>query len=89
MTVRNRFKEKSKNHTGRAPFWLHGKAMPRGPVIDEKAMMIFQPDILIDAQFQTSQRRRFHLEPERVLMLAAQPVGRGCARGLLVPSGLQ
>ena len=32
--------------------------------------MIFQPDILIDAQFQSSQRRRFHLDPERVLMLA-------------------
>lgn len=33
-------------------------------------MMIFQPDILIDAQFQSSQRRHFHLDPERVLMLA-------------------
>jgi hypothetical protein len=33
-------------------------------------MMIFQPDILIDAQFQASHRRRFHLDPEKVLMLA-------------------
>jgi hypothetical protein len=33
-------------------------------------MMIFQPDILIDAQFESAHRRRFHLGPERVLMLA-------------------
>jgi hypothetical protein len=39
-------------------------------MIEEKAMMIFQPDILIDAQFQASHRRRFHLDPEKVLMLA-------------------
>ena len=39
-------------------------------MIDEKAMMIFQPDVLIDAQFQSTQRSRFHLDPERVLMLA-------------------
>jgi hypothetical protein len=42
----------------------------RNPMIDEKAMMIFQPDVLIDAQFQSTQRSRFHLDPERVLMLA-------------------
>ncbi|MGH7853420.1 MAG: hypothetical protein ACREP3_08250 [Candidatus Binatia bacterium] len=39
-------------------------------MIEEKAMMIFQPDILIEAQFQSSHQRRFHLDPERVLMLA-------------------
>ena len=33
-------------------------------------MAIFQPDILIGAQYETTQCRRFHLEPERVLMLA-------------------
>jgi hypothetical protein len=31
---------------------------------------LFQPDILISFQHQATQRRRFHLEPERVLMLA-------------------
>ena len=41
-------------------------------------MMIFQPDILIDAQFQASQRRRFHLDPERVLMLAVLQDAIGC-----------
>jgi len=57
------------DRNGRTPFWVQ-KAPQRSPVIEEKAMMIFQPDILIDAQFQASHRRRFHLEPERVLMLA-------------------
>ena len=41
-------------------------------------MMIFQPDILIDAQFQATQRRRFQLEPERVLMLAVLQDAVGC-----------
>jgi hypothetical protein len=31
---------------------------------------LFQPDILIPSQFQDTYRRRFNLEPERVLMLA-------------------
>jgi hypothetical protein len=53
----------------RVPFWTKSTP-PQSPLVDEKAMMIFQPDILIDAQFQLTQRRRFHLEPERVLMLA-------------------
>jgi hypothetical protein len=78
MAVRNILKEKSQNPHGRAPFWLQGKTVPRGPLIEEKAMMIFQPDILIDAQFQASQRRRFHLEPERVLMLAVLQDAIGC-----------
>ncbi len=39
-------------------------------MIEEKAMMIFQPDILIEAQFQSSHRSRIHLDPERVLMFA-------------------
>ena len=63
---------------GRTPFWLQEKATPRGPLIEEKAMMIFQPDILIDTQFQATQRRRFHLEPERVLMLAVLQDAVGC-----------
>jgi hypothetical protein len=31
---------------------------------------LFQPDILSSFQYQATQRRRFHLEPEKVLMLA-------------------
>jgi hypothetical protein len=69
MIVKKPTRAQRSNQHGRAPFWVQG--MPqRNPMIEEKAMMIFQPDILIDAQFQASHRRRFHLEPERVLMLA-------------------
>ena len=31
---------------------------------------LFQPDILIQSQYQATHQRRFHQEPERVLMLA-------------------
>ncbi|HEU5463827.1 MAG TPA: hypothetical protein VFV82_06830 [Candidatus Binatia bacterium] len=56
-------------HSGRVPFWASGTS-PQSFAVDDKAMAIFQPDILIGAQYETTQRRRFHLEPERVLMLA-------------------
>jgi hypothetical protein len=69
MIVKKRTKAQRPNQHGRAPFWVQGSPQ-RSPMIEEKAMMIFQPDILIDAQFQSSHRRRFHLDPERVLMLA-------------------
>ena len=75
---RKRVKSKPVHHRGRAPFWLQDGVAQRGPMIEEKAMMIFQPDILIDAQFQASHRRRFHLEPERVLMLAVLQDAVGC-----------
>jgi hypothetical protein len=56
-------------HSGRVPFWASGTS-PQSPAVDDKALTIFQPDILIGAQYETTQCRRFHLEPERVLMLA-------------------
>ena len=69
MIVQKRTRAQRPNQRGRSPFWVQ-EAPPRSPMIDEKAMMIFQPDILIEAQFQSSHQRRFHLDPERVLMLA-------------------
>jgi hypothetical protein len=69
MSVKKRPKAQSSAQRSRAPFWMNG-APQRTPMVEEKAMMIFQPDILIDAQFQSTQRRRFHLDSERVLMLA-------------------
>lgn len=78
MDLRKRVKAKPANQRGRAPFWLQERAPHRSPLVDERAMMIFQPDVLIDAQFQASQRRRFHLEPERVLMLAVLQDAVGC-----------
>jgi hypothetical protein len=69
MIVKKRTKAQRPDQRGRAPFWVQG-APQRNPMIEEKAMMIFQPDILVDAQFQSSHKRRFHLDPEKVLMLA-------------------
>jgi len=37
---------------------------------EEKALAVFQPDILIPTQFLATYQRRFHLDPERGLMLA-------------------
>jgi hypothetical protein len=70
MLVKKRLKAPGSNRPSRAPFWLQGEAPQRSAMVEEKAMMIFQPDILIDAQFQASHQRRFRLDPERVLMLA-------------------
>jgi hypothetical protein len=36
----------------------------------EKVLALFQPDILIREQFMATYTRRFHLEPERTLMLS-------------------
>jgi hypothetical protein len=69
MVVKKRAKSRRADRHGRTPFWVQG-APQRSPIIEERAMMIFQPDILIDSQFQASHKRRFHLDPERVLMLA-------------------
>ena len=67
--LRKKQPESLRPHSGRVPFWASGTS-PQSPAVDDKAMTIFQPDILIGAQYETTQRRRFHLEPERVLMLA-------------------
>ena len=57
------------NKGGRSPFWIRGTDQPRAPV-EERALLVFQPDILVEHQYQSTYRRRFHLDPERVLMLA-------------------
>jgi hypothetical protein len=69
MIGKKRVKTQVSSNGGRAPFWLTAPERSSIPVA-EKAMAVFQPDILIDAQFQSTYRRRFHLGPERVLMLA-------------------
>jgi hypothetical protein len=56
-------------HRGRAPFWVQD-LQPRSVAVEERVMTLFQPDILVGAQFNATYQRRFHLDPERVLMLA-------------------
>jgi hypothetical protein len=69
MIAKKRVKTQAFHNGGRTPFWLTGPERSSIPLA-EKAMAVFQPDILIDSQFQSTHRRRFHLDPERVLMLA-------------------
>jgi hypothetical protein len=69
MIAKKRVKTQTPTNGGRAPFWLTRPERSSIAVAD-KAMAVFQPDILIDAQFQSTYRRRFHLGPERLLMLA-------------------
>lgn len=68
MIVKKRVKA-NVSKEGRSPFWIKGLERPK-TAGDEKALAIFQPDILIESQYQSTYRRRFHLDPERVLMLA-------------------
>jgi hypothetical protein len=49
--------------------WVRGVSHSQSN-FDEKALAVFQPDILIGTQYLATYRRRFHLDPERVLMLA-------------------
>lgn len=52
MMAKKRFKAQASN-SHCVPFWL--KALERSSVpIAEKAMGVFQPDILIDAQYQSN-----------------------------------
>jgi len=38
--------------------------------MEEKALAIFQPDVLMESQYQSTQTRQLPMDPERVLMLA-------------------
>jgi hypothetical protein len=69
MVVKKRVKAPESVNGGKAPFWMNG-VEHRGAPMDEKALVIFQPDILIEPQYQATYRRRFHLGPEHGLMLA-------------------
>lgn len=69
MIAKKALKSRQSHQHGRLPFWLNGAGQPRAP-LEERALAVFQPDILVENQYQSTYRRRFHLEPERVLMLA-------------------
>jgi len=62
-------KPSSKQFHGRQPFWTKTVNPPRAPT-EDKAFTVFQPDVLIESQFQSTQTRQLPMEPERVLMLA-------------------
>jgi hypothetical protein len=49
--------------------WVRGVSQLHSN-FEEKALAVFQPDILVGTQYLATYRRKFHLDPERVLMLA-------------------
>jgi len=53
----------------RSQYWAAGIRQSQNS-FEEKALAVFQPDILIPMQYLSTYQRRFHLDPERVLMLA-------------------
>ena len=55
--------------TGRSAYWMSGMRRSDDPYM-EKVLALFQPDVLIRDQFVATYKRRFHLEPEKTLMLA-------------------
>ena len=62
-------KPNAKDNHQRQPFWTKAVNSPRMPM-EEKALAIFQPDVLIESQYQSTQTRQLPMDPERVLMLA-------------------
>jgi hypothetical protein len=54
---------------GLSPLWGTG-VNASSAAFDDMALRIFQPDTLIPEQFLATYRRKFHLNPERSLMLA-------------------
>lgn len=58
-----------KDKRERQPFWVKDNNAPKVQ-LDERAMAIFQPDVLIESQYLATQTRRAHLDAERVLMFA-------------------
>ena len=51
----------SKDNRDRQPFWVKDNNGPRMQ-LDERAMAIFQPDVLIESQYLATQTRRVHLD---------------------------
>jgi len=69
MTVKNQSQSQPLKSHGRSPFWVKSASQPYTP-FEEKALAVFQPDVLIPQQFRATYERKFHLDPERTLMLA-------------------
>ena len=65
MMAQKKSRNFSFNTPGRPSFAYDG-----GNAAFLKVESLFQPDILISPQYQATHRRRFHLQPERALMLA-------------------
>jgi hypothetical protein len=69
MRAKKGLKQYVPGRGGRSATWVRGIRMSDDPYM-EKVFALFQADILIRDQFVATYKRRFHLEPEKTLMLA-------------------
>lgn len=69
MKSQKRFKPQMSHDNHRSKLWVKGVNQSSSPW-EEKALAVFQPDILITVQYLSTYRRRLHLQPEQLLMLA-------------------
>ncbi|HSE86971.1 MAG TPA: hypothetical protein VLJ79_12170 [Candidatus Binatia bacterium] len=69
MKSQKRFKARVPYDNCRSKLWVKGINQSSSPW-EEKALSVFQPDILVTVQYLATYRRRFHLQPEQLLMLA-------------------
>lgn len=69
MKSQKRFKSQMSDDHRPSKLWVKGVHQVRSPW-EEKALAVFQPDILVTVQYLSTYRRRFHLQPEQLLMLA-------------------
>jgi hypothetical protein len=69
MIGKPRFTVHVSNNNSESQRWVRGVSQSQ-TALDEKVLAVFQPDILISTQYLATYRRRFHLNPEQLLMLA-------------------
>ena len=69
MSAKKGLNQHMPSRNSRSAYWVKGIRLSDAPYT-EKALALFQPDILIRDQFVATYMRRFHLEPEKTLMLA-------------------
>lgn len=69
MNSRKQINSQGSNDSHRSRLWVKG-VNRASSAMEDKALAVFQPDILINAQYLATYRRRFYLQPEQVLMLA-------------------
>ncbi len=69
MIGKPRFTAQISSNNAHSQRWVRGLSQSQ-TAFEEKALAVFQPDILISTQYLATYRRKFHLNPEQVLMLA-------------------
>jgi hypothetical protein len=69
MIPKKRFTSQVSADNRRSPFWVKG-VRPGGFAFEEKALAVFQPDVLVSSQYLATYQRKLHLDPEKMLMLA-------------------